>query len=408
MDKKTIGNFLAALRKTHGLTQQEVADKLNVSNKTVSKWERDESAPDLGLIPVIAEIYGVTCDEILLGERRADGEWPQGKSAKIGKQTRRLAANTAVSFRNMALLAVLIAVVGYIVLLSVSYAFVMPGLGFGLCMAFLAAGAAVLVMQLYNTLRRLDTGDDGELDTAVLDKARAGIWGIVFGTVMVLIFIVLIALPLSVGSKTYLDTFELQMGWDHIDFQVIPWNQYLSFFPPMMLVCFALALPVYLLLRRKLRGLWLFSPVENGLKMSFYQAILIGCSVIFPYQKKSFIGDYAVTLFFVSLTLAAAVSVLYAVKTKGCRALLLAMGGRNLLLVFAVSGLVEFISRIRLFGSLYLGHRNDMNDTIWRYAQYGYHEFRYIPVFTAAVLFGYAAVKRKYIKKMELKENANV
>lgn len=45
MSNKSIGSFLAALRKARGMTQQEVADCLNVSNKTVSKWERDEGYP---------------------------------------------------------------------------------------------------------------------------------------------------------------------------------------------------------------------------------------------------------------------------------------------------------------------------------------------------------------------------
>jgi transcriptional regulator with XRE-family HTH domain len=65
MEKKTIGSFLAALRKANGLTQKQ-----NVSDKAVSRWERDECAPDLSLIPVLAEIYGVTSDEILRGQRR--------------------------------------------------------------------------------------------------------------------------------------------------------------------------------------------------------------------------------------------------------------------------------------------------------------------------------------------------
>ncbi|MDD4096993.1 MAG: helix-turn-helix transcriptional regulator, partial [Oscillospiraceae bacterium] len=59
MDKKTIGSFIAALRKSTGLTQRELAEKLNVSDKAVSRWERDECAPDLSLIPAIAEILGV-------------------------------------------------------------------------------------------------------------------------------------------------------------------------------------------------------------------------------------------------------------------------------------------------------------------------------------------------------------
>ncbi|MCD8021449.1 MAG: helix-turn-helix domain-containing protein, partial [Lachnospiraceae bacterium] len=74
MGQKSIGSFIAALRKANGLTQKDLAEKLNVSDKTVSRWERDEGAPDLSLIPVIAEIFGVTCDELLRGERKTPGE----------------------------------------------------------------------------------------------------------------------------------------------------------------------------------------------------------------------------------------------------------------------------------------------------------------------------------------------
>ena len=64
MTRKSMGQFMAALRKANGMTQREVADRLNVSDKAVSRWERDECAPDLSLIPAIAELYGVTCDEL--------------------------------------------------------------------------------------------------------------------------------------------------------------------------------------------------------------------------------------------------------------------------------------------------------------------------------------------------------
>lgn len=60
MEKKTIGGFIAALRKANGMTQKDLAEKLNVSDKTVSRWERDDGAPDLAVIPVIAEIFDVT------------------------------------------------------------------------------------------------------------------------------------------------------------------------------------------------------------------------------------------------------------------------------------------------------------------------------------------------------------
>ncbi len=71
MAKRSIGEFLAALRRAHGYTQQEVADRLDVSNRTVSSWECNSSFPDILLLPALAELYGVTADEILAGERKA-------------------------------------------------------------------------------------------------------------------------------------------------------------------------------------------------------------------------------------------------------------------------------------------------------------------------------------------------
>lgn len=69
MDKKSMGTFLTDLRKEKGLTQQEVADNLNVSNKTISKWERDEGFPEITIIPEVAKFYGITTDELLQGKR---------------------------------------------------------------------------------------------------------------------------------------------------------------------------------------------------------------------------------------------------------------------------------------------------------------------------------------------------
>ncbi|MBQ4104050.1 MAG: helix-turn-helix transcriptional regulator [Clostridia bacterium] len=69
MDKKSMGTFLTELRKEKGLTQQEVADNLNVSNKTISKWERDEGYPEITMLTEIAKYYGITTDELLSGER---------------------------------------------------------------------------------------------------------------------------------------------------------------------------------------------------------------------------------------------------------------------------------------------------------------------------------------------------
>ena len=68
MDAGKTGAYLAALRKARGMTQQEAADQLGVSNKTVSKWENGAGLPDITVLPALAELYGVTADDILAGE----------------------------------------------------------------------------------------------------------------------------------------------------------------------------------------------------------------------------------------------------------------------------------------------------------------------------------------------------
>ncbi|MCD8056467.1 MAG: helix-turn-helix domain-containing protein [Clostridiales bacterium] len=77
-----MGDFLAAMRKSKGYTQQEVANRLLISNKTVSSWERGASCPDISMLPAIAELYGVTCDEIIAGERKRDDEAGEGAESR--------------------------------------------------------------------------------------------------------------------------------------------------------------------------------------------------------------------------------------------------------------------------------------------------------------------------------------
>lgn len=66
--KMTLGAFIAQLRKEKGLTQKQLSEILGVSDKTVSHWEREESAPDISILPLLAETLGVTVDELLKGE----------------------------------------------------------------------------------------------------------------------------------------------------------------------------------------------------------------------------------------------------------------------------------------------------------------------------------------------------
>ena len=65
MAQQDLGNLIAELRKKANMTQQELADKINITDKAVSKWERGGSAPDIETIPKLAEIFGVTSEELL-------------------------------------------------------------------------------------------------------------------------------------------------------------------------------------------------------------------------------------------------------------------------------------------------------------------------------------------------------
>lgn len=114
MEKKTIGQFIAVLRKANGMTQQELADKLNVSNKAVSRWERDESAPDITLIPALAEVLGVTCDELLKGERITYTQQSEKKEVKVEKQVRALIMRQVSKYRTIMWIALALVGIGFV------------------------------------------------------------------------------------------------------------------------------------------------------------------------------------------------------------------------------------------------------------------------------------------------------
>lgn len=72
IDRERFGQFLSELRKEKGFTQQELAERLFVSNKAVSKWERGQSLPDISLLMPLAELLGVSVAELLKGERLSE------------------------------------------------------------------------------------------------------------------------------------------------------------------------------------------------------------------------------------------------------------------------------------------------------------------------------------------------
>ncbi|MDD2956655.1 MAG: helix-turn-helix transcriptional regulator [Oscillospiraceae bacterium] len=78
MEKQTFGNKIAALRREKGMTQLELAEKMGVTDKAVSKWERDLSFPDVGALPRLAGLFGVSVDDLMQG-RTQEAENTAGK-----------------------------------------------------------------------------------------------------------------------------------------------------------------------------------------------------------------------------------------------------------------------------------------------------------------------------------------
>lgn len=81
----SFGEKLQRLRKAQGLSQEELAARLSVTRQTISKWELDQSTPELGLLAQISDIFGVTTDYLIKkdeGGVSAGGECPGGAAQK--------------------------------------------------------------------------------------------------------------------------------------------------------------------------------------------------------------------------------------------------------------------------------------------------------------------------------------
>ncbi len=100
------GQQIKRVRNDHGLTQEEMANKLNVSRQTISSWENNRNLPDLELVVQIAEKFNLSVDELLTGENLKD------KLVKDGKEVTKQRLN-----RNIYLIGAGLMVVGLILFL---------------------------------------------------------------------------------------------------------------------------------------------------------------------------------------------------------------------------------------------------------------------------------------------------
>ena len=75
MDQSKTGRFIAEMRRTRNLTQRQLAERLAISDKTVSKWECGKGLPEVSLMLPLCEILQITVNDLLSGERVADSDY---------------------------------------------------------------------------------------------------------------------------------------------------------------------------------------------------------------------------------------------------------------------------------------------------------------------------------------------
>ena len=200
MEKKTLGSFISALRRAQGLTQQEVADRLAVSNKAVSRWERDEAMPDILLLPAIADLFGVTVDELLRGERMReatpresaaiadtadDPNEPQAESStdwgyahetppdpRALRGLRGIISHARTRYVSLMIPSVALALIGLCLMLGITYGFNRRAVGFSLlsvCIVGSVAAAVIAALRFRTVLcEQAADGDDIRLPAAEL------------------------------------------------------------------------------------------------------------------------------------------------------------------------------------------------------------------------------------------------
>ena len=219
MEKKTIGKFISALRKANGMTQKELGEKLFVSDKTVSRWECDECTPELSLIPSIAEIFGITTDELLRGERNnpdreATSEDVASKQkAKSDKQFKLMLDRGSRKYKNLTLISIGITIFGFIAALIANVGFSKGLIAFCLATAFCVASEICQICFAINARITPDEDDDTYADK--IQEANTGVIKTATTITFVNLLLFAFCLPLvtMINGANYGLVFEYWLGY---------------------------------------------------------------------------------------------------------------------------------------------------------------------------------------------------
>ena len=393
MAKNTIGQFIAALRKANGLTQQDVADRLNVSNKAVSRWERDECAPDLSVIPALAEMFGVSCDELLKGERILETSVMEKKEPRVEKQVRNLVNRTLSGFKTLIWISLAVAVVGLVCMFGISYGFYRPVIGFAVMLLFEACALAIAILAVSRTK---DVKTDNELfeiaDSSLLTKFNNVLGAMSFHAFFVIFAAVLISLPLVLFTS------------DYVNSVMTPYSYFNGFFGYIALIL------VFVYLKCKQTYIiWItggkIPAKENGLgektkrqmtnlqlSMSFAAGLLF---ILAPYLETNHTGKFSFYDVAIILALALILAniicfIIYLAKNKHCRKELALPGARNALTVIPLF-LLTHVHTVSwgYIGEMVVGSAGDGTIQAERYERYdNWHtEFIWLTIGVVLALF---------------------
>lgn len=120
LDTKKIGGFLKELRKQNNMTQEQLGERIGVTNKTISRWETGNYMPPIECLKLLSDIYQISINEIIAGKILNEENYKQESEENI------TIAFEAMEARNEKLENILISVIGITTVLAISIMFLLP------------------------------------------------------------------------------------------------------------------------------------------------------------------------------------------------------------------------------------------------------------------------------------------
>lgn len=196
------GEFIYELRKEKRMTQTELADKLNITNKAVSKWETGDAFPETAQLVPLASIFGITVDELLRGER--DNAKEEARSFEV--ETTEMPKLKPIDMKESISIALAIALIlaGVITLVILSINSISYGIYVSVLLGCVAIAVFVLIsMGTRRSLRSV------ELDNVNLKRGKLSAFLTAIGVSFIILFVIPLLVMLSVGIalKIYLPVF---------------------------------------------------------------------------------------------------------------------------------------------------------------------------------------------------------